>query len=515
MNEISFWNWVEKTPDRTAVIGPDKQNYTFLELSQRVNQLSHGLHDLGLRRGDTLAVIVPNSIEWLEIFLATLQSGLYMVGINNKLTGKELTYILDNCEAGYLIGHERFGEVINQAVEELDIDRNCCYGIGDIEGFHPYESLITNFPVDLPEARSAGALMLYTSGTTGKPKGVRRPLPESSPENVGTQASFLCLLFNDTLGKGSHLIMGPTYHSGPSGFGTAALHAGQTLIIMDKWKPEDALSLIAEHKITATHCVPTHFERMLGLPDKVKAAYDISSVTHVIHAAAPCAQGTKQRMIDWWGPVINELYGATEGGGTYCSTEEWMDKPGTVGKPWPGAEIKIYHENGAELPANEPGLVYIKSPMAPFEYHKDKEKTDSNRKNEFFTTGDIGYLDEDGFLFICDRKSDMLISGGVNIYPAEIEGVILQHPKVKDVAVFGVPDPDWGEAVKAVVEPIPGVQGNNQLTGELTTFIAESLAKYKWPKSFDYVKELPRTDTGKLSKSTLRDQYWQDKDIKV
>ena len=515
MNEISFWNWVELSPQRTAVIGPDKQSYTFLELSERVNQLSHGLYDLGLRRGDAIAVVVPNGIEWLEIFLATLQSGLYMVTINNKLTGKELAYILENSEASHLIAHERFAGAVGKAVEQLGYDLNCCYSIGNIEGFHPFENLKTSFSVDLPEERSAGTMMLYTSGTTGEPKGVRRQLPEDSPETVGTKASFLCLLFNGTIGEGSHLVMGPTYHSGPSGFGTAALHAGQTMIIMDKWTPEEALSLIDEHKITATHCVPTHFERMLNLPEEVKDSFDVSSITHVVHAAAPCAVGTKQRMIDWWGPVINELYGATEGGGTYSSAQEWMDKPGTVGKPWPGSDVKIYHDDGSELAANEPGLIYMSTAAGKFEYHKDKEKTESNRRDGLFTTGDVGYLDDDGFLFICDRESDMLISGGVNIYPAEIEGVILQHPKVKDVAVFGVPHPDWGEAVKAVVETTAGVEGNEQLTEELTAFIADSLAKYKWPKSFEYVEELPRTETGKLSKRDLRDQYWSDMDVNV
>ena len=515
MSEISFWKWVEETPDRVAVIGPDSRSYTFLELSQRVNQLANGLRGIGLRRGNAIAVVVPNGIEWLELYLATLQSGLYMVAINNKLTGPELAYILDNCEATHLIAHECFKDPVNQAVEQLDFDRACCYGIGCVENFSPFESLTSNSSKAPPLERSAGTIMLYTSGTTGKPKGVRRRLPDISPEVVGARTAFLCMLFDGTVGKGAHLVMGPLYHSGPSGFGTAALHAGQTMIIMDKWSPENALSLIAKHRITATHCVPTHFERMLALPKHVKDKYDISSMKTVVHAAAPCATSTKQRMIDWWGPIISELYGATEGGGTYSNSQEWLDKPGTVGKPWPGAKVKIYNENGVELPANEPGLIYMSQGAGKFEYHRDKEKTESNRMDGLFTTGDIGYLDEDGFLYICDRQSDMLISGGVNVYPAEIEGVILQHPKVKDVAVFGVPHPDWGEAVHAVIEATDQEVACEELTEEILVLITGSLAKYKWPKSFEYVASLPRTETGKLHKRSLRDQYWRDKNIKV
>ncbi|HNL32595.1 MAG TPA: acyl-CoA synthetase [Pseudomonadales bacterium] len=511
----NFWHWAEQTPARTAVIGPDGRQLTFAELDARVNQLSHGLRALGYRRGDAVAVVIPNGIEWLEIFLATLQSGLYMVALNHHLVGAELAYIIDNCDARGLIGHRRYGEALAAAVESLDFDPAQRFGIGGLPGFHDYESLLAGQPITPPAERSCGALMLYTSGTTGKPKGVRRKLPEESPEEVAFKSSFLCLLFNGSVGSGSHLVQGPLYHSGPSGFGMAALQAGQSLVIMDKWTAEAVLALIDRHRITATHLVPTHFERLLDLPEAVRARHDLSCLTHVVHAAAPCPVGSKQRMIDWWGPVIHELYGATEGGGTSCSSQEWLQRPGTVGKAWPVSQVKILDESGCELPAGTPGLIYMSTAIAQFEYHKDSEKTQRSRRGELFTTGDIGYLDEEGYLFLCDRQSDMVISGGVNIYPAEIEGALLQHPKVRDVAVFGVPDPQWGEAIKAVIEVSDGAEPGERLTDELKQFLEGRLARYKWPKSFDYVSTLPRTETGKLMKRTLREPYWAGLERKV
>ncbi len=281
---------------------------------------------------------------------------------------------------------------------------------------------------------------------------------------------------------------------------------------MDAWDAEETLAKIERYRCTHTHMVPTMFRRMLRLPDEVKKAYDVSSMRWAIHAAAPCPVDVKQAMLDWWGPVIYEYYAATEGGGTLATPEEWLAHPGTVGKAWSITELRVLDDDGAEVPAGTPGTIYMRMLAADFEYKDDPEKTRAARREGFFTVGDIGYLDEEGYLYLCDRKSDMIISGGLNIYPAEIENEILRNPKVGDVAVFGIPDDDWGEQIKAVVEPAPGVEPGEELAGEILATLQGRLAKLKWPKSIDLVEALPREPNGKLVKRKLRDPYWKGRD---
>jgi long-chain acyl-CoA synthetase len=279
---------------------------------------------------------------------------------------------------------------------------------------------------------------------------------------------------------------------------------------MDKWLPEDMLRLIEEQRVTTSLMVPTQFHRLLALPDDVRAKYDMSSLQHMIHAAAPCPIDVKHKMIAWWGNAVDEYYAASEGGGTLVTAEEWLQKPGTVGKPWPISEIAIFDDDGNRI--EEPGVigtVYMSMGASNFEYHKDKEKTQKNRIGSFFTVGDVGFIDEDGFLFLRDRKIDMIISGGANIYPAEIENVLLSHPKVGDAAVFGIPHEDWGEEVKAVIEPAEGVEGNDELAAEILAFCGDKLAKFKTPKTIDFTNEMPRDPNGKLYKRKLRDPYWE------
>jgi long-chain acyl-CoA synthetase len=296
-------------------------------------------------------------------------------------------------------------------------------------------------------------------------------------------------------------------------FGMNSLHMGHTVVLMDKWGAEETLRMGERYKCTTSHMVPTMFHRMLALPEETRKKYDVSSWTHVIHAAAPCPVEIKKKMLEWWGPTIYEYYAATEGGGTLVTPDEWVKKPGTVGKPWPISEVKIFDDEGKELPPNEVGTVWMSMGAdRGFEYHKDKEKTDQTFRENFFTVGDAGYIDEDGFLFLVDRKSDMIISGGVNIYPAEIESVLLTHPKVGDAAVFGIPHDDWGEEVKAVVEPAEGIEPEPALADELMAFATERLAKYKLPKTIDFVPELPRDPNGKLYKRKLRDPYWEGRE---
>jgi long-chain acyl-CoA synthetase len=306
-----------------------------------------------------------------------------------------------------------------------------------------------------------------------------------------------------------HITGSPLYHTAVLMFASGAMHMGHAVVLMEKWTPESMLQRIDRYKVTTSHMVPTQFHRLLQLPPEVRARYDCSSTRTMVHAAAPCPPEIKRRMIEWWGESIWEYYAATEGGGTLVSPQEWMKKPGTVGKAWANSEIKIFDDEGNEQPTGTPGTVYMLRGQADFEYYKDKEKTDKARRGRYFTVGDIGYLDADGYLFLCDRKADMIISGGVNIYPAEIESVLLTHPKVGDVAVFGIPHEEWGEEVKAVVEPIDGVAGGEALTVEILAFLKDRLAKYKTPKSIDYVGEMPRDPNGKLYKRKLRDPYWE------
>jgi long-chain acyl-CoA synthetase len=281
---------------------------------------------------------------------------------------------------------------------------------------------------------------------------------------------------------------------------------------MDKWTPEGMLERIDRYQVTSSHMVPTQFHRLLALPDDVKARYDLSSLRHMVHAAAPCPVDVKRRMIEWWGPVIDEYYAASEGGGTMVLPEDWLKKPGTVGKAWPISEVVILDDEGKELPPNEIGTVYMSMPGVEFEYYKDKQKTENNRVGRFFTVGDVGYLDEDGYLFLRDRKADMIISGGANIYPAEIEAVLLGHPMVGDAAVFGVPNEDWGEEVKAVIEPAADVEPSPELAEDILAFCADKLARFKTPRSVDFVAEMPRDPNGKLYKRRLRDPYWEGRE---
>jgi len=343
---------------------------------------------------------------------------------------------------------------------------------------------------------------------------VRRKLSDFDPDVMAELFTGFFSLFGIPHREDHvHLCTSPNYHTAVTTFAGNALNSGHRVVFMDKWDPEQTLAKIQDHKVTHTHMVPTQFHRMLQLPDEVKAKYDVSSMQWAIHAAAPCPIDVKQKMLDWWGPVIWEYYGATEGGGTTATPQDWLKYPGTVGSPWAISELKITDDEGAVVDPGVPGTVWMKMGGQDFEYKGDKSKTDENHDADgFFTVGDIGYLNEDGFLFLCDRKSDMIIAGGVNIYPAEIEGEILAHPGVGDVAVFGIPDDDMGEQIKAVVEPVAGQAAGEELRASIMSHIEGRLAKFKWPKSIDFVDELPREPTGKLLKRQLRDPYWEGRD---
>jgi len=513
---LGFWAWAKEAPDRLALVTPEEETITARELLTLVNQVSHGLRALGLKKGDGVALLLDNGAPWIALALAAGQIGLYYTPINYHLVGEEVAYILEDCEAKVLIASASFAHAAQTAVKKTGFDSKHLFACGDIDGFRAFKELYDKQSAEVPSDRIAGQNMNYTSGTTGKPKGVRRPILPVSPEQAAQLGGMLGGLFDITPGRGGvHLCAGPLYHTAPGAFALMALHLGQSLVLMQKWSPEETLRLIDRYQVTTSHMVPTMFHRMLALPDAVKKRYETGSLETVIHAAAPCPVEVKRRMIEWWGPVIYEYYAATEGGGTSVKPKEWLEHPGTVGRVWPGSKIMIFDDEGKECPPNEPGTVYMGSPIGTFEYFKDKGKTEKSRRNGLFTVGDVGYLTDDGYLFLCDRKIDMIISGGVNIYPAEIEAVFLSHPKVSDVAVFGVPDSDWGESVKAVVEPVDGVEACGALADELMQFVNDKLAKYKRPRSIDFRETLPRESSGKLFKRKLREEYWKEAGRKI
>lgn len=516
MSEYGFWNFARRHPEHMALVGPDGTTWTAGELLAKANRLVHGLRDMGLQRGDCLAVVLPNCVDMIALYLAAGQAGWYLVPVNTHLTAGEIAYILADCEAKVFITSERFAATSVRAAAEAQLPGAVCFARGHVPGFRNLDDLERGYPDSLPTDRTAGQVMNYTSGTTGRPKGVRRPLSPYDPDTVFSMYAWFLAMFGIEPEKNNvHLTGSPLYHTAVLLFAGASLHIGHTVVLMDKWTPEGCLELAQRYRATTTHMVPTQFHRLLALPDDVKRRYDVSSWRHVIHAAAPCPIEIKRRMLEWWGPVIYEYYAATEGGGTIATPEEWLRYPGTVGKPWPSAEIRILDEEGRDCPPGVPGTVYMKLGVADFEYHKDKAKTEANRRDGFFTVGDVGYLNEEGYLFLCDRKIDMIISGGVNIYPAEVEAVLLTHPKVADAAVFGIPHEDWGEEVKAVIELAAGVDPSPEVAQEILTFCREKLASYKCPRSIDFIAEMPRDPNGKLYKRKLRDPYWAGRTRKI
>jgi long-chain acyl-CoA synthetase len=510
MSELGFWNFAQRDPAVLALVAPGGREWTRGELLAEANRVAHGLRALGLGKGDCVALVMPNCAEFFAINLAVTQIGMYMTPINNHLTGPEIAYIVEDSGAKVFFGSERFAEPCRIAAEKIAFPAEGCFSVGSVPGFRPFAELTSGQPDTLPEDRSVGQVMNYTSGTTGKPKGVRRPLADLPPELVFTlMTGFLAMFDLQAEDDNVHICGSPLYHTAVLVFASSALHFGHAVVLMDKWTPEEMLQLIDEHRVTHSHMVPTQFHRLLSLPEEVRKKYDVSSLRAMVHAAAPCPVDTKWKMLEWWGDSIYEYYAATEGGGTLCKPQEWKKHPGTVGKAWPSSDVKIFDDEGVELGPDEVGTVYMLLGQANFEYKDDAKKTRDDRIGNYFTVGDVGVLNDEGYLFLRDRKSDMIISGGANIYPAEIESEMIQHPKVADVAVFGIPHADWGEEVKAVVELVDGAEQSDETRGEIFEFLEPRLAKMKTPKSIDFIDEMPRDPNGKLYKRKLRDPYWE------
>jgi long-chain acyl-CoA synthetase len=515
VTDIGLWTIAAQTPDRAAVIEPDGAVVSYAELAARADRLGRGLQALGLAPGATVAGMLPNGADALALFFAALQTGLYVVPVNWHLTAAEVGYILGDSEALAFVAHQRFAGVAKEAADLACIDPSARFAVGEIPGFAPLAELGAGGD-GRPKQRTTGAPMLYTSGTSGRPKGVRRALTGEDPDAVPPFTAWFFAIFGLKPFDGHvHLCCSPLYHTAVLNFATISLTLGHPVVLMDRFDPETLLALVERHRVTSSHMVPTQFRRLLALPEPVRARYDVSSLRCMIHAAAPCPQEVKRQMLDWWGPVVTEYYAATEGGGSVITAQEWLARPGSVGTAWPGSEVRVLDDNGDDAPTGEPGLIYMRMGTSTFDYYKDEAKTLASRARGMFTVGDIGYLDADGFLYLCDRKSDLIITGGVNVYPAEIESELSCHPAVADVAVFGIPHDDWGEEIKAVVQPAGGVAPGPELTAELLAFLDGRIAKFKLPRTIDYVAELPRDPNGKLYKRRLRDPYWAARDKSI
>ncbi|MGY6500492.1 MAG: AMP-binding protein [Acidimicrobiales bacterium] len=505
------------TPDKPAVImGGSGDVVTYAELDRRSNQLARLWRDHGLGPGDHVAIFSENNARFLEVMWAALRSGLYITTVNSYLSSEEVAYILEDSGSRSLVTTTAKADVASEALRDApNVTLRLLIGDAD-ERFEPYVDAISTMSTDRLDEEPAGEMMLYSSGTTGRPKGIKRPLSGNTIDEGMMIAALLGGVFGmdaDTV----YLSPAPLYHSAPIGFNLGVQSLGGTTVIMEKYDPVDALSLIESHRATHSQWVPTMFVRMLKLEEDERQRYDVSSMQVAVHAAAPCPVEVKQQMMDWWGPVLWEYYAGTELNG-FClvKPEEWLERPGTVGKPLIG-DIHILDEEGNEVPAGEPGTIYFGG-GPPYEYHNAPEKTESSKdpKGHGWTTlGDVGYLDEDGWLFLTDRKAFMIISGGVNIYPQEIEDCLIMHPKVADVAVFGIPDDEMGEQVMAAVQPAQGVERGAELEAELRSFAREHIAGYKVPKRYEFLDELPRLPTGKLYKRKLRDQYWQGRETLI
>ena len=493
------------------------ETVTYRELDGRSNRLAHLFRGRGLKRLDHYAIFMENNSRYLEACGAGERSGLYFTCVNSYLTGSELAYIVNNSRSRILITSLAKLDVAREALKECPTVELCIVADGPSESdrIAGLEEATAGLPATPIADESIGTAMLYSSGTTGRPKGILRPLPEQPPEQQLPMFDFLEKLWQYREGM-IYLSPAPLYHSAPQAAVNLTVRVGGTAIIMEKFDPEQYLALIETWGVTHSQLVPTMFSRLLKLPEEVRKRYDLSSLEIAIHAAAPCPMLVKEDMIKWWGPIIHEYYGATEGlGFTACNSEEWLAHRGTVGKVLLG-DLHILDENMQECPPGTAGTVWFKT-ASPFEYFNDPQKTREARSPDgsMSTVGDVGYIDSDRYLYLTDRATFMIISGGVNIYPQECENLLITHPKIADAAVFGVPNPDLGEEVKAVVVPMPGIEPCQALADELIAFCGQSLSRQKVPRSIDFEAELPRLPTGKLYKRLLRDRYWGNKTSRI
>lgn len=536
----------QQAPDRMAVTTIYGER-TFGELNSRINQLARVFREAGLQPDDAVASLVVNRCEFLEVYYAAMRTGLRVTPINWHLTGDDTAYIVENCEAKAFVADVECTQVAKQALAQATRVEIALAVGGEIEGFDDYEQAVDKQPSHNIENPTSGTQMLYTSGTTGRPKGVFRDRVALRQATAAAQATAAQAAESSTSqttaatgapaaaavqaartragGAAAYnpetdraLCTGPGYHAAPLAFNIVSpIAQGVGIVMMDKWEAEESLRLVEQYKITHTHMVATMFHRLLNLPEEVRSKYDLSSLRYVLHGAAPCPVHVKQAMMDWLGPVIHEYYAATEGGGGYfIGPEEWLKKPGTVGKAPETSHNIIVDDEGNELPQGEIGTIYFQAPeFGRFEYFKDTKKTADSYMGDFFTLGDMGYFDEDGYLFLTGRDAETIISGGVNIYPQEADNVLLKHPAIADVCTVGVPNEEWGEEVISVVQLNEGYNESKEMADELITFVREGLPAYKSPRSIDFVKVLPRLPSGKIQRRKVREPYWEGMDKQI
>ena len=498
-------------PDQPAIImGSTGEIVTFAQYEARCNQVAHFLRAAGMRRGDHISVFMENSPQMLEIEGGAERIGLYYTLINSYLAPDEVAYIIANSRSRLLFSSTAKRDVAEAAaIQNPQLERGIMVGQGlSPPGWESYEELVAGQPADPVPDESLGAAMLYSSGTTGQPKGVLRELPTVAPSEPLPVMEFVKSMFGFRAGM-TYLNPAPLYHSAPQASVAASLRMGATTVIMEHFDAEHWLALVERYRVTNCQMVPVMFSRLLRLPEVVRARYDTSSLECIVHAAAPCPVHVKQGMIDWLGPIITEYYGATEANGfTFCDSQQWLAHPGTVGRCILG-ELLILDDLGNECPTGTDGTIWFRGATA-FQYFQDPAKTADGRSGDGLasTVGDVGHVDAEGYLYLTDRKTYMIISGGVNIYPQETENLLSGHPAVLDVAVIGVPNEDLGEEVKAVVQLVDPDRAGPELADELITYCRERLTHFKCPRTVDFVAELPRSATGKLYKRLLRDEYW-------
>ncbi|VBA45169.1 Long-chain-fatty-acid--CoA ligase FadD13 [Mycobacterium attenuatum] len=490
-----------------VILHPSGTVVTFAELEARANRLAHRFRQAGLREGDVVAILMENNEHIHAIMWAARRSGLYYVPINTHLTPVEAAYVVENSGAGAIVGSAALRDTCAGLAEYLPagLPNLLMIADGDLTGWQRYPECVADQSDTPIDDELEGDLLQYSSGTTGRPKGIKRELPHVPPDQAPGMMSALIEYWMTP--DSVYLSPAPLYHTAPSVWSMSAQAGGITTVVIEKFDPESALDAIQRYRVTHGQFVPAMFTRMLKLPDSVRNSYDVSSLKRVMHAAAPCPVEIKKQMMHWWGPIVDEYYASSEAiGSTLITAEDWLEHPGSVGKPLQGA-VHILDPDGAELPPGRPGEIYFEGGYS-FEYLNDPSKTAASRdKHGWVTVGDIGYLDDEGYLYLTDRRHHMIISGGVNIYPQETENVLVTHPRVLDAAVFGVPDDEMGQRVMAVVQPVEPADATDQFAAELLMWLRDRLSHFKCPKAIVFEAQLPRTDTGKLYKDGLIKKY--------
>ena len=506
---VGFWKQAAREPHRTAVVDPDGSPISYGELLASVDQLSNALVAAGVASGGHIAVVSWNRSEMVQVALAASQIGATFTFINAHSTVPEISYILDDsCPAVVFVGAATAATVLEACTQLVGVHPEIV-SLDEHDALSTLAQWVSTSPTTPPSVRQAGSAMLYTSGTTGHPKGVRREPTTASPEE--SLASFLALITRFGIevechveGDGVHLVTSPLYHAAPLHVALLALHLGHAVVLMDRFDARRALQLIENNRVTWTHVVPTMMQRWMSLDASARNGFDMSSLRWVMHAAAPCPVELKHEVLEWLGPVIFEYYSSTEVGGTTIGAEEWLAHPGSVGRAWPGAEVQILDDQHRVLGPGEIGDIYMRN-IRPFAYHNDPDKTAASRVGDFVTVGDVGWMDENGYLYVADRRSDLILVGGANVYPAETETALRLHPAVADAAVIGVPDADLGQVVHAIIQ----LAGNASMSGlevSLRAHCDAVLGSQKRPGTYEFVSDLPRTDTGKLLRRVLRER---------